>query len=413
VKLPLSSPTLSPADLAAALRADLPSAPLARGRRNAFKEAEARFRAVVGEEDAVAAGAVDFGATGSWRGDASVAAALGIVTLCPPAAADSLSAAAGAEGAGCFAPSGGIYGLAHAPGFYHLPASLTAGQQAYWIRRILRGYVEPPNRRNIDAAADPDYSNLVRDGLVEDGATSTAAAGGAVAAVAAAPGSASAGGDAGGGDRFRRGLWPEYVAAADGGRGRDAPTLAGVSWATLGFQYDWTSRVYHLSSDPDYALHAQVHASGAGDRAAEEGEGGRADRWCTPFPADMWWLGHDVAACIHKHAAAALPAALPAEVRPGEWNDDAAFAWGLPMSLDAQSGICNLYPATKRLPMGAHVDNMERDYAFPVVSLSLGCTGACERTGRRGGGGGRGGGGRMCRVGGPAAVAPARTACRG
>jgi hypothetical protein len=44
------------------------------------------------------------------------------------------------------------------------------------------------------------------------------------------------------------------------------------------------------------------------------------------------------------------------------------------MSLHAQSGICNLYQAGKRsLPMGAHVDNMERDFAFPVVSVSFGC----------------------------------------
>jgi hypothetical protein len=44
------------------------------------------------------------------------------------------------------------------------------------------------------------------------------------------------------------------------------------------------------------------------------------------------------------------------------------------MSLHAQSGICNLYQSGKRsLPMGAHVDNMERDFAFPVVSVSFGC----------------------------------------
>jgi alkylated DNA repair protein alkB family protein 1 len=44
------------------------------------------------------------------------------------------------------------------------------------------------------------------------------------------------------------------------------------------------------------------------------------------------------------------------------------------MRLQAQAGIVNLYAAGKRsLPMGAHVDDMERDLRFPVLSASIGC----------------------------------------
>jgi alkylated DNA repair protein alkB family protein 1 len=47
---------------------------------------------------------------------------------------------------------------------------------------------------------------------------------------------------------------------------------------------------------------------------------------------------------------------------------------GLPLRLEGDAGIVNLYSAGARLPMGGHRDDMERTMDAPVLSVSLGCT---------------------------------------
>ena len=383
-RIPLAGATVE--ELVTAIQDDAgAAAERARPPATAYKAVEGLFRpggarsACADVAAALAAGAFDFAH--------SPAAIPGLRVLLPPTASHPVA-------------PGGIYGLTSAPGFYVLPRALGVAQQEYWVRRMLRGWVEPPQRRNIDAVADPDYSNAVaaaagvdeaRVVRLADGAfvsyastlrgepapapapvVAPAPAAAAAAAAAATddggcgrPDAVAAGGGAGA--EFERDLWPRYRAAAVGAggasarhHGRSEPALTRVSWATLGYQYDWTARQYHLPSDPDFALHQGCHAAPAGT----------ASRWWAPFPADLWCWGRDVAAAIDAAARAALP------------PHEAGAAHGLPMAIDPQSGIANIYAAAKKLPMGAHVDDMERDHAFPVVSLSLGCTGVYLLGGR-------------------------------
>ena len=72
--------------------------------------------------------------------------------------------------------------------------------------------------------------------------------------------------------------------------------------------------------------------------------------------------------------AAQLHAAVQGGLASGALGGGAPEDWGLPLSLDAQAAIVNVYKgeAKLRLPMGGHSDNMERTMRRPVLSLSLG-----------------------------------------
>lgn len=185
--------------------------------------------------------------------------------------------------------------------------------------------------------------------------------------------------------------------ASDDGRGGDdddgearldlllAPSrhgwLSKLTWSTLGHQYDWTSRQYHLPGDPDYALHAHAHdaAGGAATSAAEAAGAaapppapGGSHRWHAPFPADLRRLCERLADHAHAAVAAAHAAA--------GGDAAAAAARGLPLApFDAQSGICNCYQygphgrPLRGVPMGGHRDDMERRQDRPVLSFSVGC----------------------------------------
>ncbi len=139
------------------------------------------------EADAVAAGALDFGAR------ACSGSAVELRPGAPPLAP-------GAEGAGAapFFPHGGVHVLPSHPGFYMLPRALPPRQLRALAAASLQRYIEPPLcRRSLPSASPPG------------------------------------------------GLWADYLRALRSG----APLppqlpLHALAWATLGVHYDWQRRLY-------------------------------------------------------------------------------------------------------------------------------------------------------------------------
>ena len=378
-----------------------------------YKKAERRFRLpprtltsnsgwlpswplVDDEGSAVAAGAFDFGSSATWRSDATTRLRLGIRLI-----GASSSGGCGAE----------VLAVDRAPGCYILPAFLSRDEQAYWVRMSLRRYAERPNRRNIDSRLDPDVSNVglspapsvdspyynapntSKDCEVSDSdgtrTDSITASGCSVSAALAS--------------RFETNIWQRHVqscalssiVAANTARplGTSAATttattasggcrcpLRRLTWATLGQQYDWTARSYHLPGDADYATHAR-RVGVVSD--SENLTGDCNTRWSAAFPEELQVLAADIANAAHaavSHPIDEVPTAssewpwtsVPSRVTPP------ADSRGLPLApLRGQAGIVNFYQAVDeagRLPMGGHRDDMERSAAYPVVSLSLGCT---------------------------------------
>lgn len=104
----------------------------------------------------------------------------------------------------------GIYRVAGTEGVYILPGVLSTSEQEYFIRKALRSYIEPPNRRNIDANAEEQ--NITQYEPPSN-------------------------------------IWSEHVKqkwSEDGSK--QESYLERIAWATLGFQYDWTNRRYN--TDP-------------------------------------------------------------------------------------------------------------------------------------------------------------------
>jgi alkylated DNA repair protein alkB homolog 1 len=244
-----------------------------------------------------------------------------------------------------------IYGLKSVPGFYFLPnlvpsnpgsRSFSDEQVEKWIRLILREYLEPPYRRNIDAAWDPDVSN---DGIPIYG--------GYVGEVVANTPSPPVN------------LWKEYVEYVNNKKNikqfkGSFSWLEKISWSTGGYQYDWTSREYHVETDSDYEIHSHGHSP---------------TRWFVPFPKKLADLAIRVCEFVDKHACKYYQSKLKLD----EASDCQASMdqYGLPMSILPEACIVNVYqnPTNNNsTPMGGHKDEMERTYKHPVVSVSFGCT---------------------------------------
>lgn len=212
-----------------------------------------------------------------------------------------------------FIPRGGVYALRHLPGLFFAPGALSTAQQEYWTRRALQDFLRRPNRRNLDIAHGLKASRC------DEGTPS------------AAPVS---------------GLWPGYVAWHGKTVGAtstvpmddasETPRTGGliddVSWATLGWQYDWGSRQYPLPP-----------ASSAGSEGHAEA---KAD---------------DVSAAQF----------VPMDAAVVTFGETAASAVG--ETLRAEAGIVNYYKLTAS--MGGHQDIAERTYDHPVIGLSVGCGG--------------------------------------
>lgn len=396
---------------------------------------------VVDPATAIDAGALDFRPCAAWRADAALQAELGIVSIAGSASASAAPSVAfdrSRDAADAWAWCGEIYALASRPGCYILPGCLTLAQQEYWMLNSLRRYIERPNRRNVDGHSKPAAST----------------------------------GDSAATDR----LWQRYVewaSMADASRAYPNAALHSVSWSTLGYQYDWTSRAYHIEGDHDYhlfcgdagaaVLAADVDAAGGAAAAARvesaissppppssrpsnppsaSSLSAASSPWYAPFPPELASFCSSIVAHVnaavsaHVHysqpraagavqldrcathrvcgeatlteGAPAAPAA-PREADNGGGSactngaTEAVDAHGLPMSLDCQAGIVNLYraavvaapvstsaslgaagatstvirhdyvPHAPKIAMGGHRDDLERTMAHPVLSISLGC----------------------------------------
>lgn len=327
-------------------------------------------------EEALAEGAISFGLDASWRSCDDLRTMSGI------------SLVANQRG-----PE--IYALGSVPGFYFLPGRLGLAQQEALAESILARYAERPNRRNVDSTFDPDVSNIIMTAAKEprggdyqkavcavlqgDASASVGAAGASVEETSAMPKPST--------PAFPTGIWDSHMqelrskgvchdsapaVASDDGLEALAPSrdswLSKLTWCTLGCQYDWTARKYHLPMDSDYALHA--HAYGSAETGTNASRINRAGRWFAPFPSDLHASSCELAAEIDEAASAHFASCSPEERQ----------AHGLPMvSFDAQSGICNVYQygphgrALRGVPMGGHRDDMERRWDRPVISMNVGC----------------------------------------
>jgi len=211
-----------------------------------------------------------------------------------------------------FVPRGGVYALKHLPGFYFAPGALDETQQEYWCQRALLDFIERPNRRNLDVDAGMKASR--------------------------GPGDSGGGGNAD--SRYPSKLWQSYQQwvselSADEAHSlhfetpRSGGVVDDVSWATLGWQYDWGTRQYLM---PPQSTQANTEST-AGSSASEH---------IVPMPQDMREFGRQAAAAV------------------GE-------------SLEAHAGIVNYYKLTAS--MGGHQDIAEQTYEHPVIGMSIGCGG--------------------------------------
>lgn len=482
---------------------------------NPYKETEKRFRVNGGVTDvssSVVAGALDFITISITYRDSGELPS-NVVCILPPIGApgrdEVLSAvsldevtAFGAGTDACprsagffastFAPLG-IFIIPDKPGFYILPGALgSPEEQAFWTRRILRTYTEPPNRRNIDAFVDPDFSNIewavqykqklklenpklqsvventeLRPELMIVGGgnehSETASATAILPSISKQPTAQGHNGVENSSMQpvFRTKIWDEYVtwytesqststnalpssAGQKNTRHEESepkankmststtatkrPAFRDLAWATLGYQYDWTDRQYHLPSDPDYAQHISVHALAHGGSSADpatspglfEDPPTQPHRWYNHFPPLLSAWGTKLAEMLNTIAAHRLgvgelgekegdserpsteaskpvcPAStrtlsgelaghfeqiytapgnsIPPYKRRNRKLRKRTDKHGLPMSLIPQAGITNFYQCGDKLPMGGHVDDMERTMDHPVLSISLGCS---------------------------------------
>lgn len=215
-----------------------------------------------------------------------------------------------------FVARNGIYALKHLPGFFFAPGALSLAQQEYWCQQALVRFIERPNRRNLD----------VDEGMK----ASRAAAAAASSTDGAAPAAKS----------HPKDMWKTYEnwfhALADSEKGvlcfetpRSGEAVDDVSWATLGWQYDWGTRKYLMPPQ------------GGEDTTTSAASSGAASHF-VPMPEDMRAFGRQAAQAV------------------GE-------------SLEAQAGIVNYYKLTAS--MGGHQDIAEQTYDHPVIGLSVGCGG--------------------------------------
>ena len=329
--------------------------------------------------DAIAAGAIDFTAADSR-----------VICLLAPAEVPALVDRLGPTS---FAPHGGVYALTLPgfEGFYVMPGALVPSEAAYWVRRVCRDLVEPPNRRNIDAAADPDVSNLrlaaTTAGVAGGGGArggepcayadgGQAAAGGAEVAASVPVSSGRAPQAASAQPQVCTRLWERHRRQHGGeaAAAREDPLSCGLAWATLGLQYDWTARAYHLTGDPDFAEHQHLTTSPATHEGgpcygAPQQQQRPVDRWSAPFPPDLHAMAADAVRALHEVSVAhveRLSMALRRQpCESGHYSTEATgvddcdggglgASWGLPLSLDAQAGIVNVYHpgGGNKVPMG-------------------------------------------------------------
>jgi alkylated DNA repair protein alkB homolog 1 len=215
------------------------------------------------------------------------------------------------------------FGLRAYPGFEFWPCALSRDVQLYLAHAAVSTYCEPPHRTN----------------LTQPAAASAAAAAAAAAAVEATASTTSSS------------WWDTWKAAnaqsrhsSSSSSGHSVRSCFPLSWATLGYHYDWTARAYHrhdnspmpaaLSQLATYFATRQQHAPG---------------QCCTNNNNDHH--------CDNNRSDHELPT-LPTPPPPP------------PRTFHATAAIVNYYQA--KSVMGGHIDDLEEAVTQPVVSVSVG-----------------------------------------
>ncbi len=249
----------------------------------AFKAAEKRFKACSSLDDSLALGAIDLSSS-------SVAATRNMTI----------------SEVEVFGQRHKAYMLDGYDGAYIISGVLPRAKQVELAYSVLSESLAPPNRTNLHCHYTPEQieSDLQdiwrRDGpSLDDLDVGDEPKADDAAATISSSSSSSSSKRKGKGSRIHEG--PRLPAHL---------TLSKVRWATLGYQYDWTSRSYERSA------------------------------YC-PFPKQL-----------------------------GELAARLATACGVGFSITPEAGIVNLYPVGQ--VMGGHVDDGEEAKESPVVSLSLG-----------------------------------------
>ncbi|KAK5580639.1 hypothetical protein RB653_000661 [Dictyostelium firmibasis] len=114
-----------------------------------------------------------------------------------------------------------VYGLQGYPGFYFIKSPFTVSQQKKWIKHALEDYADPPNNNNINLFHGPIKNlwkngemEIINDELIKQG---------------------------------KEGLTQLTERPLDK-NGEQLPTyrqlLDKLAWSTLGYQYQWTPRLY-------------------------------------------------------------------------------------------------------------------------------------------------------------------------
>ncbi|XP_071798633.1 nucleic acid dioxygenase ALKBH1-like [Asterias amurensis] len=155
------------------------------------------------------------------------------------------------------------FSLRNAPGFVYIENPFRPGYQRYWIKRCLQDYPNKPNVCNLDSHTNPGN----RDALWDQSTTNSSSTNSKKCLI----------------DQLR--------------------------WVTLGYHYDWTSKLYHHDNH-------------------------------TVFPEDLSALSSIIADVM-----------------------------GYP-SFDTQAAIVNYYHLDSTL--GGHTDHSEFDLTAPIISYSLG-----------------------------------------
>lgn len=171
-----------------------------------------------------------------------------------------------------------IYEIVGVPGFRFVPGGLSEASQYYWLERSFRSFLRSPNPTNLDT-----HYEIPETGLFDP----------------AVPGLVAINRETG-----------ERITVADDGFKR---LFKKIRWSTLGYQYDWTTKLYDFEKSP------------------------------SQFPSDL----------------AALTTNIVAAVFP-----DSSVAY------KPEAGIVNYYQGGDTLT--SHVDRSELNMTAPLVSLSLG-----------------------------------------
>ena len=191
---------------------------------------------------------------------------------------------------------GPLYGLKDFEGFVYAPQALAPCLQKQLARLAITDYCELPHMTNVDANNATNKSSIIKDSSKnEDGCDRYW-------------------------ENYRRQQRQPAKGSAKGEATRKVKSFRKLSWATLGYHYDWTARSYHR------------------DRRS-------------PMPSLLQSLGAHFA-----------PLCSPTNVE----NDCKSH----PSSFTASAAIVNYY--TAKSTMGGHRDDLEEALEQPVVSLSVG-----------------------------------------